>query len=57
MFYKKIFCRPGEHDLSFPVLIVKISTPGRVELPENGEISMTFDIPEVCTVAMTSTIF
>ena len=40
-------CRCGKCNLSFPVLSVQISAPGRVELPENGDILMKFDIPEV----------
>ena len=40
-------CRPGEYNLSFPVLTVQINARGRVELPENGTVSLKFDIPEV----------
>lgn len=42
-----ILCRPGEYNLSFPVLTVQISTRGRVELPENGTVLLKFDIPKV----------
>ena len=45
----KILCRPGEFNLSFPVLVVQINASERVELPENGTVSMRFDIPEVAT--------
>ena len=41
--------RPGEYNLSFPVLIVQINAHGRVVLPENGTVSLTFDIPKVTT--------
>ena len=48
MFNKNTFCRPGEHNLSFPVLIVQISASGHVQLPDNGAVTMKFDIAEVC---------
>ena len=41
--------RPGEYNLSFPVLIVQISAHGHVVLPENGTVLITFDIPKVTT--------
>ena len=49
----KTLCRPGKYNLSFPVLIVQISARGRVELPENGTVLMTFDIPEVISILVT----
>ena len=49
--------RPGEYNLSFPVLVVQINASGRVELPEDGIVSMKFDIPEVCSYKLISVIF
>ena len=46
-------CRPGEYNLSFPVLSVQISARGRVELPENGTVMLSFGIPRVRTVYVT----
>ena len=40
-------CRPGEYNLSFPVLAVQINASGRVELPKDDTVSMKFNIPEV----------
>ena len=40
-------CRPGEYILPFPVLTVQITASGRVELPEDGTVSLTFDVPKV----------
>ena len=42
-------CRSGEYNLSFPVLVIQISTLEHVELPENGTVSLTFNTPEVCS--------
>ena len=42
-----ILCRPGEYNLSFPVLSVKINASGHVELPENGTVMLSFGIPKV----------
>ena len=39
--------RPGEYDHSFPVLAVQISATERVELPENSNVLLKFNIPEV----------
>lgn len=43
----KILCRPGEYNLSTPVLVVQINASGRVELPGNSTVSMGFNMPEV----------
>ena len=48
----KILYRPGEFNLSFPVLVVQINASERVELPENGTVSIRFDIPEVATYVL-----
>ena len=40
-------CRVGEFNLSSPVLVVQVNANGRVELPENGSVSIDFKIPEV----------
>ena len=40
-------CRPGKYNLSSPVQVVRINVSGRVELPENGTVSLVFNIPEV----------
>ena len=49
-----IFCifhiitfRSGEYNLSFPVLVVQINVSKRVKLPEDGKVSLVFNIPEV----------
>ena len=39
--------RPGEYNLSTPVLVVSIKAPERVELPEDGTVSMSFALPMV----------
>lgn len=41
--------RPGEYDLLFPVLVVQVNASERVELPENGTVSLKFNIPKVRT--------
>ena len=40
-------CRPGEYNLSSPVQVIQINVSGRAELPENGTVSLVFNIPEV----------
>ena len=40
-------CRPGEYNLSSPVLVVQINATEGVDLPENGTVIMAFKIPEV----------
>ena len=42
-----IVCRPGEYNLYSPVLVVQINDSEPVELPENGTVSITFNIAEV----------
>jgi len=42
-----ILYRPGEYNLSFPVLVIQINVSERVKLPENGLVSMKFNISEV----------
>ena len=46
-------CRPGKYNLSTPVLVVSINSSGseHIELPENGTVSMSFNLPEVCAVS------
>ena len=39
--------RPGKYNLSLPVLAVQMNVSGRVELPEDGAVSLAFDIPQV----------
>ena len=41
----KYLCRPGEYDLSSAVLVIQLNVSERVELPKNGTISMTFEVP------------
>ena len=45
--FHTITFRPGEYNLSFPVLVVQINVSRRVELPKNGRVPLVFDIPEV----------
>ena len=45
--------RPGQYNLSTPVLVVSVNSSGakRVELPEDGTVSIMFALPEVCAVS------
>ena len=42
-------CR-RQYNATFPVLVVRVNTntSERAELPENGTVSLTFNILEVC---------
>ena len=46
--YTNILCRPGKFNLSPPVLVVQINAPEPVQLPENGIVSIGFEMSEVC---------
>ena len=46
--YTNTLCRLGEFNLSSPVLVVQINAPEPVQLPENGTVSIGFEMPEVC---------
>ena len=39
--------RPGIYNLTSPVQVVQINASGHVELPDNGSVSIIFNIPEV----------
>ena len=40
-------CRPGMYNLTSSVQVVQINASGRVELPDDGSVSIIFNIPEV----------
>ena len=42
-----ILCRPGMYNLTSSVQVVQINASGRVELPDDGSVSIIFNIPEV----------
>ena len=42
-----MLCRPGQFNQSFPILVIQINASGRVDLPENGAISMRYNISKV----------
>ena len=45
--FSYMLCRPGQFNQSFPILVIQINASGRVDLPENGAISMRYNISEV----------
>lgn len=49
-----ILYRPGEYNLSFPVLVIQINSSDAIKLPENSTVSMTFNISEVCVSNFTA---